>query len=121
MKASNKSLLITGFVILTSTISLSSCDNEPFVSRYETVESFNSSRKLASDIVHGDLGYERRHEDHYANTYYKYVLFDGNVKCPVVKSANPEFKTESDNQNGPIHKNDICIDCGYKWIEHKKW
>lgn len=121
MKTNKMSLLITGFVILTFTIPLSSCSDGPFVSRTETVETFNSSRALASALVHGDLGYEKRYENHFACRLYKYVLFDDYVKCPVVKSANPVFKTESNDQNGPIHKSDICIDCGYAWRDHEKW
>lgn len=115
------SLLIVGFAIVTSTFSFTSCGRKPFVSKSQTVESYNSSIRVASEIVHENLGYERRYEDHYASTYYKYVLTDGNVRCPVTKSASPVFKTESDNPNGPIHVNDICIDCGHTWKEHKRW
>lgn len=109
------------FVVVVSTVVLSSCGSEPFVSKTETVEAYNSSIRVASEIVYGELGYEKRYEEHYASTYYKYVLTDGNVKCPVIKSCSPVFKTESDNPNGPIHVNDICIDCGYTWKEHEKW
>lgn len=112
--------LITGFVIVILTILLSSCEHEPFVSRSVTVEVYNASKDVVRE-VDKNYGYNFQYEYHYANTYYKYVIYDDDVKCPIVKSASPVFKTESDNANGPIRKNDICIDCGYKWIEHERW
>lgn len=114
MKLKRRSIII-GSVIVASAISLSSCSNEPFVSKTETVESYNSRLRFVSEVSE----YESLYENHYASTYYKYVLIDGNATCPVIKSYNTEFKTESDNYNGPIHVNDICIDCGYTWKEHK--
>lgn len=110
--------IIIGSVIVASIISLSSCSYDPFVSKTETVEDYNYKIRFASEVV-GNLGYDEIYEKHYANTYYKYVLIDGNATCPVTISYNTDFKTESDNYNGPIHVNDICIDCGYTWKEHK--
>ena len=117
----NRLSLIMGIVIVIFAISLSSCESEPYVSRTQTVEIFNSSIDVVK-AVEENHGYDFGCDYHYANTSYKYVLFDGNVYCPVdTKSGNPEFKTESNNLNGPIHKNDICIDCGYKWRDHEEW
>lgn len=116
----NRLSLIIGFVIVVLTILLSSCEHEPFVSRNETVEGYNASIDFVRD-VENNQGYNFKSKYHYAKTYYKYVIFDDNVKCPEVKSPNPIFKTESDSPNGPIQKNDKCIDCGYKWIDHKRW
>ena len=110
--------LIFGITTIISTIFLSSCESEPFLSMTETVEVFNSSRDFVKTID-DNYGYETKFEYHYASTYYIYVLYDGYAFCPEVKSYSPTFKTESDSYDGPIKKNDICIECGYKWSEHR--
>lgn len=107
-----------GIVSLVLIISLSSCDPEPFLSKTETVEAFNSSIDFVKSIDES-YGYSAKYNYHYASPYYKYVLYDGYAFCPEVKSYSPTFKTESDNHNGPINKYDICIDCGFTWREHR--
>ena len=116
----DKLLLIKGLLIVIITVLLPSCEREPYVTRSETVEVYNSSLDVVNE-VDKNYGYNFKYKPNYANPYYKYVIYDDDVKCPVVKSSSPVFKTGSDNPNGPIHKNDICIDCGHKWIEHKRW
>ena len=112
--------IIIGCAIIISAISLSSCENEPFVSKVETVEAYNAAIDVVKE-VDKNYGYNFKNIGNYANRYYKYVLIDSYVRCPVDSSADPVFKTESDSKNGPIHKNDICIDCGYRWKDHKRW
>lgn len=108
------------YVVFIFSIFFSSCDPQPFVSKVETVEGFNASRRAAGEIVHDGLGYERTSPDHYARTYYKYVLHDVNASCPEINNSYSSFfKTESNSQDGPIHESDRCIECGYTWKQHK--
>lgn len=89
------------------------CGSEPNVSRYMTVEDFNSAQQLAGDML-DDMGYASPKYE--ASTYYKYVLFDGDKRC----EEGGEFCTCSDEIDH-ISTNDRCIKCGRTWANHEDY
>ena len=91
-----------------------SCTQEPYVSRYMTVEDFNDANEFSSYVINRDFGYQTK--CYRASTYYKYVLFDGHKKCSDVE----EFCTESDSKDY-FSPNSRCIKCKKAWKEHEKY
>ena len=92
---------------------LVSCSSSPEVTRYMSVSDFNTAQEISGSIL-DDMGYPTK--AFRANTYYKYVLFDGNKKC----TEGGDFCTCSDYTD-KISSNDHCLKCGKTWTNHEKY
>ena len=92
---------------------LTACFSTPEVTRYMTVSDFNAAQEISGSIL-DDMGYPTKVFK--ASTYYKYVLFDSNKKCP----EGGVFCTCSDYTD-EISSNDRCLKCGMTWSQHEEY
>ena len=106
-----KIFLIPSLVVLSGVFA--SCSSSPEVTRYMTVSDFNAAQEISGSIL-DDMGYPTKVFK--ASTYYKYVLFDSNKKCP----EGGEFCTCSDYTD-EISSNDRCLKCGMTWSQHEEY